>query len=222
MNTRARITAGLLVLLSAVALAGRPAAATDGLGVPWFHQQLHDDCEAAALRMVLAGRGLAVSDLDVLARVGIDLAHAEFGHSGARSGDPYRTFVGDPDGSERHGTGYGVYAPPIAAAARAFGLTVLASGRGIGTGLLARLVGAGHPAVVWVDYLWRSRPVRWYQAYDGNWVPYAGAGEHAIAVTGFHAGQVQVDDPARGHYLISATAFAAGYAAYGDMAVVVR
>ncbi len=223
MNIRARVISGILAVLGAVALPGPALAAGGGpQAMPWFHQQLHDDCEAAALRMVLAARGLDVSDQAVLARIGVDLGHPGFGRSGPSSGDPYRAFVGNPDGSERAGTGFGVYAPPIAAAARSFGLTVLTSGHGVEPDLLAALVNAGHPAVVWVDYLWRNRIPSWYRAYDGRLVPYAGPAEHAVAVTTVAPDKVEVYDPARGHYWIGAARFAAGYASYGYMAVVVR
>ncbi|QMU69518.1 C39 family peptidase [Streptacidiphilus sp. P02-A3a] len=223
MNIRARVIAGILAVLGAAALPGSALAAADGPRVmPWFHQQLHDDCEAAALRMVLAARGLEYADRAVLARIGVDLDHAGFGRSGPHSGDPYRAFVGDPDGSERAGTGFGVYAPPIAAAARSFGLTVLIEGHGVAPDLLAALVNAGHPAVVWVDYLWRNRTPSWYRAYDGRLVPYAGPAEHAVTVTTVAPDKVEVYDPARGHYWISTARFTAGYASYGYMAVVVR
>jgi uncharacterized protein YvpB len=222
MRIRVRVAATVLALLSAVGVPGTARADADGPEpVPWFHQQLRDDCEAAALRMVLAARGVAVSDREVLDRVGVDLDHPEFGHSGPRSGDPYRAFVGDPDGSERGGTGFGVYAPPIAAAARSFGLGVLVAGDGVDPDLLGDLVQAGHPAVVWVDYLWRDRAPDWYRAYDGRLVPYAGPAEHAVVVAAVDGDRFEVDDPARGRYRIDAARFAAGYATYGDMAVVV-
>jgi len=225
MNIWARVTAGILAVLGAVALPGTAfaafAAGDSPQRVTWFHQQLHDDCEAASLRMILAARGQNVSDRQLLSRIGVDLGHREFGRSGPRSGDPYRSFVGDPDGSERGGTGFGVYAPPVAAAARSLGLSVLIAGHGIDPQLLGVLVDAGHPAVVWADYLWRNRAPSWYRAYDGRWVPYAGPAEHAVTVTAIDPGWVEIYDPARGHYWISAARFAAGYASYGDMAVVI-
>jgi uncharacterized protein YvpB len=223
MRLRARFTAGVLAVLGAVGLPGTAWADADAPApVPWFHQQLRDDCEAAALRMVLAARGVRVSDREVLDRVGVDLDHPEFGHSGPRSGDPYRAFVGDPDGSERGGTGFGVYAPPIAAAARSFGAGIVIAGHGVEPDLLGELVDAGHPAVVWVDFLWRDRIPEWYRAWDGRLVPYAGPAEHAVVVDAVEPERVEVEDPARGRYWIDAARFAAGYASYEDMAVVVQ
>ena len=224
MSIRVRVTAAVLAVLGAVGAPGTTAwADPDGPApVPWLHQQLHDDCEAAALRMVLAARRVQVSDQQIMDRVGVDRDHPEFGHSGPRSGDPYRAFVGDPNGSERGGTGFGVYAPPIAAAARSFGLGVVVYGHGVAPALLSELVEAGHPAVAWVDYLWRSRVPSLYRAWDGQLVPYAGPAEHAVAVVAADPNRFEINDPARGRYWISATQFAAGYSSYEDMAVVIE
>jgi uncharacterized protein YvpB len=188
--------------------------------VPVYRQQLADDCEATALRMVLAYRGHRRSDRQLLGSIGVDLTHPQFGHSGSRSGDPFRAFVGNPDGNESRGTGYGVYYPRIAAAARAAGGTVLVAQEGYAPSRLYAQLAAGHPAVVWIDYLYRTRPISWYRAYDGRWIPYAGTAEHAIALVGVTPNGVYVNDPARGYYWISKARFQAGYASYLDMAVV--
>lgn len=119
------------VLTSAVMVAGTPLASAASAAVPVFGQQLGNDCEATSLRMVLAARGVQVSDQDVLGRIGVDLAHPQAGVSGPLSGDPFRAFVGDPGGSEAAGTGFGVYYPPIAQAAQSYGLSTAAAGQGI-------------------------------------------------------------------------------------------
>ncbi|MFJ7245039.1 C39 family peptidase [Kitasatospora sp. NPDC098652] len=194
-----------------------PAAAS----VPYYEQQLGNDCEAAALRMLLAARGVTADDQQILDRIGVDRDHPEFGHSGPRSGDPYEAFVGDPDGSETAGTGFGVYSPPVAKAARSYGLTVRQDGSGISVQQLKDELAAGHPAVVWVDYLWRHLRSTTYTAYDGRSVLYAGPAEHTVVVTGFSGGRVSLNDPARGRTTVSEDDFADGYATYGHMAVVI-
>ncbi|MFJ9775124.1 C39 family peptidase [Kitasatospora sp. NPDC101157] len=224
MTTTARARAPWLAVLTAAALAagaGPAPAASKAAGVPYYHQQLDNDCEAAALRMVLAARGMRANDQQVLDRIGVDREHPEFGHSGPRSGDPYRAFVGDPKGSETDGTGYGVYSPPVAGAARSYGLTVRQDGAGVSVQQLKDELAAGHPAIVWVDYLWRHLATTPYTAYDGRSIPYAGPGEHTVVVTGFSGGRVSVNDPARGRITVSEQDFADGYATYGQMAVVV-
>ncbi|WP_037603723.1 C39 family peptidase [Streptacidiphilus rugosus] len=219
--------AAVLTVMTALDLAVLPSHATTRVAaaaeaMPWFHQQLRSDCEAAALRMVLAARGVTAEDLGILSRIGVDRVHPEFGHSGLRSGDPFRAFVGDPNGSEHKGTGYGVYAPPVARAARSYGLTVLAEGGGLTPAQLRVLIAAGHLAVIWTDFRWQYHKVHWYRAWDGNSVPYAGPVEHAVTVTGFSGDTVWVNDPYRGRYRIGLGAFTHGYATFGDMAVVVR
>ncbi|MFF9647061.1 C39 family peptidase [Kitasatospora aureofaciens] len=224
MTTTARARASWLAVLTTAVLAagtGPALGAPEAASVPYYGQQLNDDCEAAALRMVLAARGVQANDQQILDRIGVDREHPEFGHSGPRSGDPYRAFVGDPDGSETDGSGYGVYSPPVAAAARSYGLTVLQDGEGVSVQQLKDQLAAGHPAIVWVDYLWRHLASTPYTAYDGRSVPYAGPAEHTVVVTGFGGGRVSVNDPARGRTTVSEQDFADGYATYGQMAVVV-
>lgn len=225
-TTRTRVVraAAVLVLLCAggVAAGAGPAAGAATGGVPWYHQLYRSDCEASALRMVMAARGRYAGDVAVLARIGVDRVHYRFGVSGPLSGDPFRAFVGDPAGDDHLGTGFGVYAPPVAKAARAYGLDVLAAGQGITLARLRAEAGRGHPAVVWVDFRWRYVRAGWYVAYDGRRVPYAGPHEHAVVVTGVDGGRVAVNDPWRGRYTLSEAAFEAGYRTYGEMAVVIR
>ncbi|MFD8756468.1 C39 family peptidase [Kitasatospora sp. NPDC059577] len=212
------------ILASGTGIGSGTAAAAEPVtagSVPYYRQQLANDCEATALRMVLASRGVRTDDQDVLDHIGVDWDHPEFGHSGPRSGDPYEAFVGDPDGSEVDGTGFGVYAPPVAKAARAYGLTVDRSGSGISVETLRQSLAAGRPAVVWVDYLWRRLEPTTYTAYDGRDVLYAGPAEHAVVVTGFGNGTVSINDPARGRTTVSEDDFENGYATYGQMAVII-
>ncbi|MGW3045619.1 C39 family peptidase [Kitasatospora sp. NPDC001159] len=220
---RGRLVAAVTaVLTGAVMVAGAPPSSAVSAAVPAYQQQLGNDCEASSLRMALAARGVQASDQDVLEHIGVDLAHPQAGVSGPLSGDPFRAFVGDPDGSEAAGTGFGVYYPPIAQAAQSYGLSVAAAGQGISPAQLRSAVAAGHLAIVWVDYNWRDVAAGSYTAYDGRVVPYAGPSEHTVVVTAVSNGQYLVNDPARGQLQISEAAFEAGYASYGDMAVIVE
>jgi uncharacterized protein YvpB len=190
--------------------------------VPLFGMQLRNGCEATALRMILAARGVRAGDQEILDRIGVDRTHSRFGRSGPLSGNPFRAFVGDPNGSEVAGTGFGVYYPPVAAAARSYGLGVSTAGQGVSLAQLRTQVAQGHPAIAWVDYLWRRGATTSYTAYDGTRVPYAGPAEHAVVVTGFSGDTVTVNDPARGRLSIPLNSFADAYATYGNMAVIVH
>lgn len=222
-------TAALLTAVAAPAATARARARTTlpvpisyrHLAVPEYRQQESDDCEAASLRMVLAYRGIRRSDAQLLATIGVDLKHPGFGRSGSTSGDPYRAFVGSPNGSEVGGSGYGVFYPRIAAAASADGAKVLLAQQSIAPDLLYLQVLAGHPAVVWIDYLYRALPTSWYRAYDGRLIPYEGPAEHAVAIVGVSETGVYINDPARGSYWVSKARFEAGYNTYHDMAVVI-
>jgi uncharacterized protein YvpB len=105
--------------------------------------------------------------------------------------------------------------------AKANHLTVLVAKQGYTPSALYAQLAAGHPAVVWIDYLYRALHDSWYQAYDGQWIRYAGPNEHAVVLTGVTTNGVWVNDPARGHYWIKKTSFEAGYSTYNDMAVVI-
>ncbi|MEU8513901.1 C39 family peptidase [Kitasatospora sp. NPDC048722] len=217
-----RLTALAAALAAAATLVCATPSGAAATGVSFSSQQLANDCEAASLRMVLAARGVHVGDQDVLARIGVDRVHYQVGVSGPLSGDPYRAFVGDPDGSEAAGTGFGVYYPPVAQAARSYGLSVMQAGQGISPSQLRAQVAAGHPAIVWADYGWSYVTAGSYTAYDGRRVLYAGPSEHSVVVSAVRDGQLLVDDPNRGESWISEAAFDAGYATYQDMAVIVR
>lgn len=219
----AAVTAAATAVQMAPAQASTESSNTNRvLAVPYYHQQYNDDCEAAALRMLLAYRHHNLTDAQILTKIHVDLAHPYAGYSGSRSGDPYVSFVGNPKGEELYNTGFGVYYPRIAAVAKGEGLSVLKAGQGISPSSLYQAVAAGHPAEVWVDYLWRAKTPHYYTAFDGARVLYAGPAEHAVVVAGVTARYVLIDDPARGRYWLSKSRFEAGYSTYRDMAVVVR
>jgi uncharacterized protein YvpB len=186
------------------------------LGVPWYHQQYSLSCEEASLRMALAYRGIGVSDQQVLNQIGIDWTHYWAGPGG---GDPFRSFVGDPNGSEIANTGYGTYWPTIQAAAGAFGGGVVQAGNLPPSTVYSRVL-QGHPTITWVTFDWGTPARHDYTAYDGASIPYAGPDEHAVVVVGVTPDSVLVNDPDRGRYWVSKNQFEPAYSVYGDMAVV--
>src|SRR5262245_12424509 len=194
---------------------------TRTLSVPWYHQEYELSCEAAALRMALAHEGIATTDAAILDIVGIDRRPAFFENGALRWGDPFTTFVGDPNGSEVALTGYGTYYPTIARAAAALGGSVLASGQGIPAATVYAAVLQGHPVVAWVTYQWVT-PARFdYTAFDSRTVPYAGPVEHAVTVVGVDEGSVLINNPWSGPEWVDKATFEAAYAVYDQMAVIV-
>ncbi len=90
-------------------------AAVSRLAVPFHRQEHRLSCEAAALYMALQYRGVSVTENQIISRVGFDPTPKKNGVWG----DPNVAFVGDINGSQP-GTGYGVYAAPIAKVAAAY------------------------------------------------------------------------------------------------------
>jgi uncharacterized protein YvpB len=209
---------------AAAARALRMHADRIAMGVPTFRQTRSLDCEAAALQVALAAVGTSVTQDRINALIGADTRPPEIGPGGvvARWGDPYQTFVGRIDGSEPRHTGYGVYYPPIAAAAQAAGRA--ADGReGWDPWAIYDEVALGHPAVIWVDATFTPVPMRHWTAWDGRSVPYA-IGEHAVTVVGVDAlaGTVTLADVRAGvRRTFTMSRFEAIFASFGDMAVVV-
>ena len=197
-----------------------PAVESRLLDVPVYYQAYVLSCEEAALRMALAYEGIQASDAQILALMGIDWSAATYDSSGLRWGDPYTSFVGNPNGSEVYLTGYGTYYPNIARAAAALGGNVLQAGEEIAPADLYAAVLTGHPAVAWVTYQWVSAQRSDYVAFDGRTIPYAGPVEHAVTVVGVSSTTVYINDPDFGQYPVPKPVFEAAYATYNQMAVV--
>jgi uncharacterized protein YvpB len=189
-------------------------------------RQLHPlDCEAAALQAALAARGTQVTQDWILAQMGADRRPALTDGQGAvlRWGNPYTAFVGDVDGSEPRATGYGVYWPPIAAAAKAAGRTAV-GGEGWKAADIYAHLSAGHPVVIWTDTTYTPVPMHVWTAWDGTQVRYA-IGEHAVTLTGIDpaAQTVQLLDVESGSFrTFSMSTFEAFWSSFDNMAVVVE
>jgi uncharacterized protein YvpB len=194
------------------------------MAVPTFRQTRSLDCEAAALQVALAAVGTSVSQDWINATIGADTRPPEPGPGGtvARWGDPYTTFVGRIDGSEPRHTGYGVYDPPVAAAAVAAGRPAQGH-EGWDPWTLYDEVALGHPAVVWVDTTFSPVAMRQWTAWNGRSVPYA-IGEHAVTLVGVDAlaGTVTLADVRVGvRRTFPMARFEAFFASFGNMAVIV-
>jgi uncharacterized protein YvpB len=201
--------------------ASRHSSGQGSGGVPFYRQTHNLDCEAAALQMALASRGIMVSQDTILGAMPTDGRSGYYdGNGRLRWGDPYAAFVGSVDGSESNLSGYGVYYPPIAAAAQHFGAGIFNSGEGIGPQSLYDAVAAGHVAVAWVTVDWTYRSVSFYQAFDGRSVMYTPS-EHAVTVVGVNGTSVLVNNPLRGQQWIAKSTFESAYATLDNMAVIV-
>jgi len=179
-------------------------------GVSYFAQTHPLSCEAAALQMALSHEGLTPSQDDILALIPVD---------SQPDADPFTAFVGDVNGSEVDGSGYGTYYPTIASAAHQLGGRVLWSGQGLSAGQVYQALREGHPVVAWVSYDYASHPRTDYAAFDGAVIPYAGAVEHAVTLVGLAPGQVLIFDPDQGSLWLARSTFETAYQTFDEMAV---
>jgi hypothetical protein len=137
-------------------------------------------------------------------------------------GDPYTSFVGNVYGSEPNFSGYGVYYPPVAAAARQYGANAVA-GTGWTVASIEAQVQQGNAVIAWVNRYFEPSGVRYWTAWDGRSVPYT-TEEHTVVVVGFDtgAGTVTVLDVANGtRHTFSEPSFAAMLTTFNGMAVAV-
>jgi uncharacterized protein YvpB len=190
-------------------------------GVPMIFQNHPLSCEEAATSMALAHQGIHVSQDQILHEIGADTRSMYVDGAGrVRWGNPYRTFVGNVNGSESNYTGFGTFYPPLVRVARAHGAKILAYGTMSAATIYARLI-AGHPVVVFSTWDWRWHPRRDYLSFDGRWIPWIGPvyASHVYTAVGVGPTRVLINDPIRGQYWISKAAFEAGYSDFREAIV---
>ena len=189
-------------------------------GVAMIHQNHPLSCEEAATSMALTHQGIHLSQDQILREIGADLRPMHVDAAGVRWGNPYRTFVGNVNGSESNYTGFGTFYPPLVRVARAHGATILAYGTMSAATIYARVL-AGHPVVAFATWDWRWHPRRDYVSFDGQRIPWIGPvyASHVYTVVGVGPGRVLVNDPIRGQYWISKAAFEAGYSDFREAIV---
>ncbi len=186
-------------------------------------QQQHAlDCEATALQIALSAIGISTTQDALLKSIGQDGRPPVMsrGHP-VQWGNPYTSFVGDWNGSMLR-TGYGVYYPPVVAAARAVGATATGA-EGWQPSQLYSAVASGDPVLVWLPHLLAAPSFGSWTAWDGSAIWYSPE-EHTQVLVAFDygAGTVTLADPwdARLHtYAMSL--FENRLQAFHSMAVVV-
>lgn len=119
---------------------------TKKLNVPMYYQQFAQSCEAASVRMALAYRGTSADDWSILQRFGYKPRPLDKNKN--VWDDPQLQFVGDVKGDQRAGTGWGVYAEPVAKAVRSYGRQATVR-YGVGIGFVADQIYKGNPVVLW-------------------------------------------------------------------------
>jgi uncharacterized protein YvpB len=199
-------------------------AASNLIPAPIIGQAHSLSCEAAALQIALAAKGIDVSQDWILATIGADMRGAVVNHGNVvQWGNPYQTFVGNVNGSEPGFSGYGVYDPPIAFAAQHAGASATPM-EGVDPQVLYQQVLNGNPVVVWVVSHLGTTSLRTWTSWDGRTVPYS-VGEHAMTLVGVNTEDATVtliDPESRSQFSTSMPRFENSFASFGRMAVVVK
>lgn len=91
--------------------------------IPYLPQRHNSTCTAASLRMILASKGIAADEMNIVERMGYKPRDMDKSTGVSIWDDPKEMFVGSVDGTLAKGTGAGVDAEPVAKAARTFGVS---------------------------------------------------------------------------------------------------
>lgn len=190
------------------------------LGVPFFRQAHALSCEAASLRMALAYYGVGTNDDEILGRIGYAPQPRDTVTNTWQ--DPNVEFVGDVNG-KLNVTGWGVYAGPVAKAARSFGRSadVIYSPSAAS---VASAIYAGKPVVMWGVMGMSAIDDSWNTATSG--VVHAAKNQHVRTVYGVEGSAdnpvgFYLHDPIRGSVYLSAGALQASMNGGGRQILVV-
>lgn len=190
------LAAAAALLAAAVLASGAQAAPRE---VPVIRQALRNNCETAALAMVLAWHGRPVDQLELqrrLPRSGPLDPTAPPALPGTPDaelplwGDPDSGFVGRAAGGGLAG-GFGVYQGPVRRLARRYGVRLDDLSRRPPRELYARLR-ARRPVIAWIAL--SEGPYRRWRAPSGRPVS-VNFGEHTVVLVAASAGSVEVNDP---------------------------
>lgn len=171
----------------------RPVASS--IRLPIVKQALRNNCETAALSMLLAARGIRAAQLDLqgqLARSG-PLDPTTDADGTMVWGDPRRGFVGRPEGGGTAG-GYGVYEGPVAALGRRRGAELRDLSRRQASAIYRTLL-EGRPVMTWIGL--SDGPYQTWRTPEGKSVT-GNFGEHTVVLTGVRGDTLKVNDPLAG------------------------
>ena len=164
--------------------------------VPIIRQTLRNNCETAALAMLIASRGVHVSQLKLQRELPRSGPLDPTRRKGSRLpiwGDPNLGFVGRAAGGGTSG-GFGVYPHPIRQLARRHGVALTPLTQRPLSQILAHLR-AGRPVMVWIGL--SDGPYMTWKTPRGRTVK-ANFGEHTVVLTGMRGSLVKVNDPLDG------------------------
>jgi uncharacterized protein YvpB len=169
-------------------------AVASSIRLPVVKQALRNNCETAALSMLLAAAGRPGDQLELqrsLQRSGpLDPRQED---DGLVWGDPDRGFVGRPDGGGTAG-GYGVYPAPVRELARRRGVA-LDDLSGVSSAVVYRRLLGGRPVMAWIGL--SDGPYRTWRSPEGRTIT-GNFGEHTVVLTGIRRERLSVNEPLSG------------------------
>jgi uncharacterized protein YvpB len=174
-----------------VGLRERPVSASSRL--PVVRQALRNNCETAALSMLLAARDIEVPQLELqrsIRRSGPLDPGLDSSGEPALWGDPREGYVGRADGGGTSG-GYGAYEKPVQALARRRGAD-LADLSGSEPERIYRRLLTGRPVMVWIGLT--DGPYKTWRTPRGDRVT-GNFGEHTVVLTGLRGDTLELNDP---------------------------
>ncbi|MCK5268211.1 MAG: C39 family peptidase [Spirochaetes bacterium] len=133
------------------------------MDIPLDWQDDSLSCEAASLKMALNYKGAAVSEDDIMGKIGSDLRSRQ----GNIWSDPNQLYVGDIDG-KMCSTGYGVHWRPVAKAANHWRDAEAFSSWSLQD--LTRELEAGNPVVIWGTMPVETLTDCSWHAFEGEYI----------------------------------------------------
>ncbi len=198
-----------------VAVTGRALSAK--VKAPVIRQRLRNNCESAALQILLATTGVRVDQLRIQREFPHDGPLDPDGSGSAMTwGDPDVGYVGRSDGGGVAG-GFGVYPGPVAAVARRHG-RALDDLTGRPASRLYRRLRQGHAVMAWVGLA--DGPYGTWRSPRGRRIR-VNFNEHTVVLSGMRAdGLIRVVNPLEGtRELWSRERFEMMWARLGDRAL---
>ena len=176
-----------------VRAAWRATAST--IRAPVVAQKLHNDCESAALEVMLASTGHRIDQLRLQrALPAAEPLDPQDSGGGRVWGDPDLGFVGRPEGGGPAG-GFGVYPGPVMGVAKRFGRKLDRLSGSRPERIYARLL-AGRAVMAWIGL--SAGPYATWRTPSGKTVR-ANFGEHTVVLAGIYpGGDVRVINPLEG------------------------
>jgi uncharacterized protein YvpB len=187
------------------------------IALDWQDHNL--SCEAASLKMALAGKGVFLSEEQIMEKIDYDLTSRK----GDIWGDPYQKYVGNIDGKICK-TGFGVFWEPVAKAAQNWREAEAFSGWTIED--LIQEIADGNPVVFWGvlptgtlnDCSWHTPEGKFILAFKET---------HVRLAVGFigpqnNPSQIIINDPLSGRLYWSTSYFFQNWSVFNRSGVVVR